>query len=278
MKIITTISLVIALLAGGVSAHEASKEAVIDNADYVVATVYGKDILFSEVNAVYESNPQLKAMPLDAIFDRLLEDIVLTEVIASEAEKENIEQDKEFQKEFEIIKKRLVAMFYLKKQIYDEITEVKLREQYRKYLKQNPPQDELKARHILVEDEQQAKDIIEKLQKGADFATIANEVSQDIGAADGGDLGWFTKDTMVAEFANAADGLKKGKFSQTPVKTQFGWHIIKLEDKRKAKQPEFEEIEDVVKTQYIEAETEKFMKSIQRKADIKKYGIEGKQS
>ncbi len=273
MKIITVTLLSLGLIVNVAMAQEVTTEM---STDYVVATVDGKDIMYSDVKYVYESNPQLKTMPFEAIFSRLLEDVILTEVVAMAGINAKIEDDAEFQKEFEIIKKRLIAMSYLKKKIYDEITETKLRDQYRKYIKNNPPQDEVKARHILVEDEAKALDIIEKLNKGADFAQIANEASQDIGADDGGDLGWFTKETMVSEFADAAFKLKKGEFSEKPVKTQFGWHIVKVDDKRKSKQPEFEEIEDVVKAEYIEAETEKFMKDLKESSKIKSYGIEGK--
>src|SRR4029077_11940411 len=112
---------------------------------------------------------------------------------------------------------------------------------YDEAIKQTPNEEEVHARHILVATEGEAKDIEAQLKKGADFATLAKEKSKDPGAAEGGDLGYFTKEQMVPEFAEAAFKLEKGQTSD-PVKTQFGWHIIKLEDKRVKPTPTFDEV------------------------------------
>jgi peptidyl-prolyl cis-trans isomerase C len=110
-----------------------------------------------------------------------------------------------------------------------------------------PPEEEVHARHILVPTEDEAKAIEAELKKGADFATLAKEKSKDPGAADGGDLGYFTKDQMVAEFSDVAFKLDKGQVSD-PVKTQFGWHIIKVEDKRTKPTPTFDEVKSQIST------------------------------
>jgi peptidyl-prolyl cis-trans isomerase C len=114
-------------------------------------------------------------------------------------------------------------------------------------IKQMPPEEEIHARHILVPTEDEAKAIEVELKKGADFATLAKEKSKDPGAADGGDLGYFTRDQMVPEFSEAAFKLDKGQVSD-PVKTQFGWHIIKLEDKRTKPTPSFDEVKSQIQT------------------------------
>jgi peptidyl-prolyl cis-trans isomerase C len=108
-------------------------------------------------------------------------------------------------------------------------------------------EQEVRARHILVEKEEDAKAILAELKKGADFAQLAKQKSKDPGASEGGDLGYFTKDQMVPEFATAAFKLEKGQISD-PVKTQFGWHIIKVEDKRKRQLPEFDKVKDQIET------------------------------
>ena len=112
---------------------------------------------------------------------------------------------------------------------------------YNEAIKQTPNEQEVRARHILVATEGEAKDIEAQLKNGADFATLAKEKSKDPGAAEGGDLGYFTKDQMVPEFAEAAFKLDKGQISD-PVKTQFGWHIIKVEDKRIKPTPTYDEV------------------------------------
>ena len=120
-----------------------------------------------------------------------------------------------------------------------------MRQVYDEAVKSMGGQEEVRARHILVETEDEAKAIVEQLKGGADFATLAKEKSKDPGAADGGDLGYFGKEQMVPEFAEVAFKMYPGQISN-PVKTQFGWHIIKLEDKRTKPVPEFEKVKDQI--------------------------------
>ena len=110
-------------------------------------------------------------------------------------------------------------------------------------------EQEVRARHILVETEDEAKAVLAELKKGADFATLAKSKSKDPGSSEGGDLGYFTKDQMVPEFAEVAFKLEKGAISD-PVKSQFGWHIIKVEDKRERQPPEFDKVKDQIE-QYL---------------------------
>jgi peptidyl-prolyl cis-trans isomerase C len=121
------------------------------------------------------------------------------------------------------------------------LTDDAMHKVYDEAVKQMPPEEEVHARHILVPTEAEAKQIEDELKKGADFATLAKEKSKDPGAADGGDLGYFTKDQMVPEFSEAAFKLEKGQISD-PVHTQFGWHIIKVEDKRIKPTPTFDQV------------------------------------
>ena len=114
-------------------------------------------------------------------------------------------------------------------------------------VKQIATEPEVHARHILVETEDEAKQVVEDLKKGADFADLAKKKSKDPGASDGGDLGFFTKDQMVPEFSQAAFALEPGKISD-PIKSQFGWHIIKVEEKRKRKAPDFEQVKSQIET------------------------------
>jgi len=118
---------------------------------------------------------------------------------------------------------------------------------YEEAAKQIEGEQEVHARHILVESEDEAKAIGAELKKGADFAELAKKKSKDPGASDGGDLGFFTKDQMVPEFSAVAFALEPGKISD-PVKSQFGWHIIKVEEKRNRKAPEFEQVKSQIET------------------------------
>src|SRR5690606_18806380 len=115
---------------------------------------------------------------------------------------------------------------------------------------QNKPVEEVRARHILVETEDKAKEVLAKLKSGGDFAELAKAESKDPGSSDGGDLGHFTKDQMVAEFPEAAFKLDKGALSD-PVQTQFGWHVIKVEDKRNKPVPDYEQVKDQIQTYVV---------------------------
>src|SRR5690349_23456006 len=116
-----------------------------------------------------------------------------------------------------------------------------MQQTYQDAVKSMAGQEEVHARHILVESEDEAKTILTELKGGADFATLAKEKSKDPGAAQGGDLGYFSKEQMVPEFADVAFKMYAGQLSN-PVKTQFGWHIIKVEDKRVRQPPEFDKV------------------------------------
>ena len=125
--------------------------------------------------------------------------------------------------------------------VKQRMTDDALRKVYDEAIKQTPNEQEVHARHILVATEGEAKDIEAQLKKGTDFASLAKEKSKDPGAAEGGDLGWFTKDQMVPEFAEAAFKLDKGQISD-PIKTQFGWHVVKVEDKRVKPTPTYDQV------------------------------------
>jgi peptidyl-prolyl cis-trans isomerase C len=140
-----------------------------------------------------------------------------------------------------------------------------------------PPREEINARHILVKTEAEAKQIIGRLEHGGDFAKLAKDKSIDpAGKESGGDLGWFTKDQMVPEFANAAFALKKGEFTKTPVKTRFGWHIIKLVDRRAAPPPAFEEAKRQIAAKEESEAIASKVKELRAAAKIEILGADGK--
>ncbi len=132
---------------------------------------------------------------------------------------------------------------YLEQEVLARITDDGLQAKYKDFVANNPPETEHHARHILVTSEEAAREVIAKLDEGADFAELAKESSTGPSGAQGGDLGYFTADQMVPEFSEAAAKLEPGQYSKDPVQTQFGWHVIKVEDRRTAEPPGFEEVE-----------------------------------
>jgi peptidyl-prolyl cis-trans isomerase C len=130
-------------------------------------------------------------------------------------------------------------------------------------------QEEVRARHILVDNEDEAKAIVEQIKAGGDFAAIAKEKSKDPGAAEGGDLGYFTKDQMVPEFAEVAFKMYPGQLSN-PVKTQFGWHIIKVEDKRIKQPPEFDKVKNQIEAFLSRKAQTEFVAKLRQAAKIER--------
>lgn len=210
-----------------------------------VATVNGKPIsreLFEfYVKAAAGKKPEeLTAEQRSAALDNL----VRGEVVAQQAEKDGLDKQPETAHALALSRLELLQQSERRKQLEGKTpTEQELRAEYEAQVAALPGQ-EYRARHILVATEDFAKRLIERLAQGADFANLARRESMDASKEQGGDLGWFTPDRMVKPFADAVAGLKKGESTRTPVQTQYGWHIIRLEDTRDVAAPPFEEVKE----------------------------------
>jgi len=244
--------------------------------DPVVAKVNGAEIRRSEVTRTIASlPPQVQQMPPQMIFPAVIDQIINGKLVAEAGYKNNVQKDPEVAERLKRSEERIVQELYLTREVQKRITAERLQEAYNQFKKENPPQDEVKASHILVDSEDAAKAIIADLKKGGDFAKIAGEKSSDKSAAQqGGDLGYFTKDQMVEPFANAAFAMKPGEISQTPVQTQFGWHVIKVVDRRTAV-PSFEEKEPELREQVAREIVNGLVTQAHQGATIQRFNIDG---
>ena len=172
----------------------------------------------------------------------VLDYLIDLRLAAKKAQTEKLDESPEFARKLAYYRDKLAMEQLLGSVAKAATTEEAERKAYDEAAKAEPPQEEIHARHILVPTEDEAKAALARIKGGEDFAKVATELSKDP-SADGGDLGWFTKDRMVPEFSDAAFKLKKGEVSD-PVKTQFGWHIIKIEDVRTKSFPPFEQVKD----------------------------------
>ena len=210
----------------------------------VVARVNGVAIYRTDLTALRSRlPPQVQQQPPEQLYPRLVDQLVALQLVAQSARKMKLNEEPNVKTMTMLADEEILQDAYLDNIMRKEITEAKLRERYDQQIKTMPAHDEVHARHILVPTEDQAKALIEELKKGADFAKLASDKTTDpSGKNSGGDLGYFSQTDMVPEFAAAAFALKPGEFTQTPVKTQFGWHVIKVEDRRAAKAPTYEQI------------------------------------
>ncbi len=208
----------------------------------VIARVNGVDIHESDLAfAEEEIGSNMPQMPPEQKRDYLITYLTDVVIVSQAAEKQKLDQRDDVKSRLAFDHNRVLMEAMLTDAGKAALTDDAMHKVYDEAVKQVPAEQEVHARHILVATEDEAKAIEDQLKKGADFAELAKQKSKDPGAADGGDLGYFTKDQMVPEFADAAFKLDKGQISD-PVHTQFGWHVIKLEDKRTKPTPTFDQV------------------------------------
>jgi peptidyl-prolyl cis-trans isomerase C len=216
--------------------------------DPVVARANGVDIRQSDLAlAEDEVGASMPQMPPDQKREYLITYLADIIILSQAADQQKLGDRDEVKHRIAFERNKVLMETLLDGAGKAAVTDDAMHKVYDDAVKQMAPEEEVRARHILVATEGEAKDIEAQLKNGADFATLAKEKSKDPGAAEGGDLGYFTKDQMVPEFADAAFKLDKGQISD-PVKTQFGWHIIKVEDKRIKPTPTYDEVKTQLET------------------------------
>jgi peptidyl-prolyl cis-trans isomerase C len=219
---------------------------------------------------------QYRNMPLQAVFPALLDRIVDSKLVVQEGKKNKVNDDPAFKKRMAFVEDQVLQDFWIQREIARRVTAEKLQQRYEERLKSMPTEEEVHARHILVSTEDEAKALITEIKKGVAFDKLAKEKSTDkASGAEGGDLGWFKKSDMVKEFADAAFALKKGELSDTPIKTQFGYHVIKLEDQRKAPPPAFEELADQLREEMAREAVTAQLDQLRAGAKIEKFNMDG---
>jgi peptidyl-prolyl cis-trans isomerase C len=252
-------------LAVSVSIAQAKSEAEVD---VVVATVNGDKIMKSALDGylqVIKRSPSgNNVKPTEA-----LDDLVATELALQEAKKTDILSRDEVKKKIADFTRNVILTTWTKEKVKSfKMTDDEIKAEYDVIVKKLASK-EFNARHILVKEEAEAKAVIKELTDGADFAKVAKEKSTGPSAANGGSLGWFKAQTMVPAFAMAVKAMKKGEVSSAAVKTQFGWHIIKLEDFRDAKLPTLATLKPKIERKLSQKKMLAYMDKIKESADVK---------
>jgi peptidyl-prolyl cis-trans isomerase C len=244
--------------------------------DTVVAIVDGVAIHRSELEEVARGLPeQFRQMPLQALYGILLDRVIDFRLLANAAERLEVADDPAVEAALARARADVLRDALVQQKIREETTADKLRERY-EGLKQSEDfaQEEVHARHILTESEEEAKAVIEELQGGADFAALAEERSVGPSAQGGGDLGFFRREQMVPEFAEAAFALEPGEITTEPVQTQFGWHVIKVLDRRTA-EPTFAESEPQLRQELARDIVTALVADLREDAEIERFNLDG---
>lgn len=245
--------------------------------DPVVAVVNGTQIKRSDLEAAHRQLPeQYRQMPLEMLYEPLLDRVIDSQLLLAEAEKQNLAEQPEVQEEIARARDSVLRDSLVQQAIDEGSTKERLDAAYNA-LRTQPgfAFEEVHARHILLGSEEEARAVIEQLQNGADFATLAKEKSTDPSAkSNGGDLGFFRREAMVPEFAEAAFTIEPGTIGKDPVKSQFGWHVIKVEERRQTV-PSFEEKEPELREQVAREIVNQLVADVRSGAKIERFNPDG---
>jgi len=266
----TIAALLFVLPAAAGCSKNSSSEAPASTSDPVIARVNGVDIKQSDLALAEEDvGADMQAASPEAKREHLISYLADIIMVTQAADKKNLADNPDFKRRLAFLRSKLLMGYELQQEAKTALTDEALKQTYDEAVKSMSGQEEVRARHILVEGEDEAKAIIEQLKGGADFAKLAKEKSKDPGAAEGGDLGYFTKDQMVPEFADVAFKMYPGQLSN-PVKTQFGWHVIKVEDKRVKQPPEFEKVKDQIEAYLARKAQSDFIAKLRQSAKVER--------
>ena len=264
--LLATSAIVVVLLAGA-----ATYKVWAEKNNGIAAVVNGEQITVAEIKEAYDENPQIKAqVPFEEFYSRALDVIVNGKLALQAATKANVQASAEYQKELAQMQEDLARKVYIDQQVEARVTDEEVKKFYDEYVKNFKSVKEIKAKHILVDTEDLAKEIIAKLDKKAKFDDLAREYSKDQP-----DLGYFTEEMMVPEFSSVAFAMEKGTYSKEPVKTEFGYHIIYVEDIRDTKPLELSAIEPQIKNNLAQKAVDDVIADLHRNAQIEKFDIKG---
>jgi peptidyl-prolyl cis-trans isomerase C len=244
--------------------------------DPVVALINDVKFYKSDIEGARKQlSLEVQKYPSAAVYPHLLKSLIDTHLVASAARKDGLNKREKIVKQVRRIEDRVLYQAYLDERIVLAVTDEKLKALYKIFLTSKLDNEEIRARHILVETRDQAIDIIRQLNKGAHFADLAKIFSTGPSARKGGDLGYFSRERMVPPFSEGAFAIAVGKFTPKPVKTQFGWHIIKVEDKKTVKPKSFDQVKMQLRKELINDLADSIISELRNAASIKIFGPDG---
>jgi peptidyl-prolyl cis-trans isomerase C len=265
------------LLAVPALAQQAGAPQPVDTAnDPVIAIVEGAPIKRSELQMVQRSLPaQFQQMPLEILFPMLIDRMIDAKLLAMAGRRDNLQNEPELRARIATYEERLIQETYLTRKIAAAATEEAVQARYKKFVAENPAESEVSARHILVATEQKAKELTAQIKGGGDFGKLAAENTIDpSGKQSGGDLGFFKKGEMVPEFSDAAFKLKEGEVTDAPVKTQFGWHVIRV-DKIRQQAQSLEDVREELTNQISQEVVTAEVAKLRAGASVQRFNLDG---
>ena len=211
----------------------------------IVANVNNEDIsLETMIHAMNELPPEIQSQPFMSYYEDLLERVIDIKLFAQEGKKMKLDEEPSVRAAIDFVIEKVLMRAFLSKYVQENIKEDNIKASYNNFIADKTSREEIKASHILMDTESEAIDVINMLNDGDDFAELAKNKSTGPSGPSGGDLGWFKRGQMVPPFEKAAFSLNKNEITQRPVQTQFGWHVIKIFDKRIPEAPSYESMKN----------------------------------
>jgi peptidyl-prolyl cis-trans isomerase C len=245
-------------------------------ANPVVGSVEGHLIYLSDLGEALKTlPPNLRGMPFDTVYPVLLDRMIDHEALVMMAERQGLDQKKKVQHEIQAATDQILEGAYLGEVAAPQVTEQAIRARYNQEFANRPATEEVRARHILVTTEAEARKVLEDLKKGADFATVARLVSKDPDAVKGGDLGFFRREQVWPAFADVAFSLQPGQVAPNPIKNEFGWHVIKVEERRLVAPPSYSEVHDQLKQELLAAAVQRAIANAKSQLAIHRFNLDG---
>jgi peptidyl-prolyl cis-trans isomerase C len=240
----------------------------VARADGPVARVNGADITEAELAfAEAEVGAEIAGLPVESRRRVLVEYLVEAHLFADAAAKNHLGAGKDFEDRLAYYKLRALRDTFYERKVREAVTEAQAKAAYDEQIAKLSPEPEVRARHILVKTEQEAKDLVKQLKGGADFTELAKKSSDGPSAQTGGDLGYFSRGQMVKAFEDVAFALKPGQIAD-PVQTEFGWHVIKVEDKRNRPVPSFDEVKDQLIASLVQNQLKTVVQGLRASAKV----------
>ncbi len=247
------------------------------NANKIIATVEGQKIYESDFQAAYDQlSQEIRSEKIEDLYPYILERIIQQKLITKIGRDSGLAKNKNVIKRLKKFEDQLIFEAYIANMADKKINQNDIRKEYDIYIAKLPEQEEVKVSHILLDSEDEARKIITRIGNGEDFSKLAKKYSKGPSREFGGDLGYFTKGRMVPEFEHVAFALAANRYSIDPVKTQYGWHIILVKDKRIAKKPNFQQMQPIIRNKMREALAASIANNLVKEANVTRFDMTGK--
>jgi peptidyl-prolyl cis-trans isomerase C len=265
-------------LSAGLSGPVAAQQAPATGAeDPVIAEVEGLKIFRSDfVRAFRRLPPEVRERGPEAVYASVLDRLIEQRLATHLGKEAGLAGDPEVQARLKLLESQVIYEVYVERLVRSQTSDAALREVYQEFLAMNPPVELVKARHLVVGTAEEARALGQRVAQGEPFADLARQFSTAPSASDGGNLGWFRSEEMLPEIAQAAFALQPNQFTADPVRTQYGWHIILVEDRRVMNPPDFDTIRPAFMDLLVEREVAHALSGLVQKANVKRFDLEGR--